>query len=141
MADLTNFESRSGLPECKPEQLFNFLSDIRNFERFIPMGNIQRWSASEDSCSFTVSQLGDVIMGIDRKEKFSLVSYKGTAMKSNHFELIVHIDKRANDLASVKVSLNAELNPIMKMVASRPVNQFLEMVISKIENFNCSEVS
>jgi hypothetical protein len=67
------------------------------------------------------------------------VTYKGNALKNNDFELVVHISKRSNDLADVKVALNASLNPMMKMIASKPIGQFLDMLIDKIESFNCWE--
>ena len=37
--------------------------------------------------------------------------------------------------AEVKVLLNAELNPMMKMIAAKPIEQFLEMLIAEMEKF------
>ena len=31
--------------------------------------------------------------------------------------------------------LSADLNPMMKMMASGPINQFLEILINEMENF------
>lgn len=139
MADFSYFESRSGKPECSPEQIFNFVSDIRNFERFLPPGTVKNWRASDNDCSFTVPKMGDVNLSIAQKEKYNLVAYKGTAMKNNEFEIILRINRTGNNMADVKVALNAELNPMMKMIASQPIKQFLEMVIERIENFRCWE--
>ena len=35
-----------------------------------------------------------------------------------------------------KVLLEAELNPVLKMMANKPILQFLEMLIREMENFN-----
>ena len=35
----------------------------------------------------------------------------------------------------MKVILEAELNPMLKMVANKPIIQFLEMLIREMENF------
>lgn len=137
MADLSYFESRSGKPDCTPEQLFYFVTDLRNFERFIPAESVIGWKAEIESCSFTVPRLGDVNLNISQKEKYNFVAYTGNALKNNDFELVLHIRRRNDDKADVKVAVNAELNPMMKMVATRPIGQFLEMVIEKIESFNC----
>ncbi len=40
------------------------------------------------------------------------------------------------DPAEVKVTLSADLNPMMKMVAAKPISQFLELLISEMEAFN-----
>jgi len=34
------------------------------------------------------------------------------------------------------VLMTAELNPIMKMIAVKPINQFLEMLINEMEGFS-----
>ena len=58
MTDMSNFESRSGKLKCTKEEVFNFVTDIRNFEQFIPQGTINEWQAERESCSFRVSMLG-----------------------------------------------------------------------------------
>lgn len=138
MAELSYFESRSGKPSCTPEQIFTFLSDVRNFERFVPPGSVVDWMATKDSCSFTIPRVGDVRLSIVQKEENRLIAFKGNAIKNN-FDLILYINRRPDDKADVKAALNAELNPMMKMIASKPIGQFLEMIIERIENFNCQD--
>ena len=60
MNNLSYFESRSGNLTCNAEEVFTFVTDIRNFERFIPEGVINNWNAEKESCSFSVSMLGTV---------------------------------------------------------------------------------
>lgn len=137
MSSISHFESRHGSPECTPEQIYYFVTDIRNFERFVPAGSVRDWRADADSCSFSVPRVGDVELSIDRKEQNRLVVYKGNALRDNNFELFLHIDRKSDDHAGVKVTLDAGLNPMMKLVASRPIKDFLEVLIDRIENFNC----
>lgn len=139
MADLSYFESRSGKPDCTPEEMFGFVSDIRNFKHFIPSGSVSDWEANKDHCSFRVPKLGNVKMRIVKEERPGLVAFRGNALGNTDFDILVHILKNASDKADVKVSLNAELNPMMKMIASRPINQFLEMLVDQMESFSCSE--
>lgn len=137
---MDHYESRTARSECTPEDIYGFVTDIRNFERFIPSGSVHDWKADADTCSFTVSHLGNVKMGIESKEPYNYVSFRGTAMKNNHFEMQLHIIRNENNTASVQMKLNTELNPFIKMVAARPIGQFLEMIVGRIENFNCSEL-
>ena len=39
------------------------------------------------------------------------------------------------DLPDVQVILSADLNPMMKMMAAKPIRQFLEMLVHEMENF------
>ena len=139
MADLSYFESRSGKPDCTPEEIFGFVTDLRNFEQFIPSGTVADWEASKDQCSFRVPRMGNVHLRVVREERPLLVAYKGNALNNNDFDIVVHIRKNSSNKADVKVSLNAELNPMVKMIASKPIGQFLEMLVERMESFSCSD--
>lgn len=60
MSEKSNFESRSGRVNCSAEELFNFVTDLRNFERLIPRGSGKALKIDEDSLSIQVSMLGTV---------------------------------------------------------------------------------
>lgn len=135
MSDLSRFESRTGNLSSTTEDCFAFVSDIRNFERFIPRESISNWQSDRESCSFSVSMLGTVSIRIAQKEEYSKVVFKGDALKKNDFELVLHILDNINKPADVIVVLIADLNPMMKMIAAKPIGQFLEMLIKEMENF------
>jgi carbon monoxide dehydrogenase subunit G len=135
MSDLSNYESRSGSLSCTPKEVFDFVTDIRNFEQFIPDGTINNWQSGKDTCSFSVSMIGTVSLRIEKKEAYDKVIFSGDALKKNDFSLILNILENANNKAEVKVLLEAELNPMLKMMANKPILQFLEMLIREMENF------
>ena len=135
MTDLSYFESRTGKLTCSAEEIFDFVTNIRNFEQFIPKGNINNWKADKESCSFSVSMLGTVSVRLAEKEKFNKVVFMGEALKKNDFSLTLDISDNLNKTADVKVKLSADLNPMMKMMATKPIGQFLEMLINEMENF------
>ena len=135
MSNLSNFESRTGKLTCSAEEVFDFVTDIRNFEQFIPKGNINNWNAEKESCSFSVSMLGTVSVKLAEKEKYNKVVYMGDALKKNDFSLTLDISDKFEKTADVKVNLSADLNPMMKMMATKPIGQFLEMLINEMENF------
>jgi carbon monoxide dehydrogenase subunit G len=135
MDDMSYFESRSGKLTCSAEEVFNFVTDIRNFEQFIPKGTINNWQAERESCNFSVSMIGTVSFRLAEKEMYNKVVFTGDALKKNDFSLILHISGNGEDQVEVKVSLNAELNPVLKMMAAKPIGQFLESLINEMERF------
>lgn len=135
MADLSVFESRTGNLKCKPDEIYNFVTDIRNFEQFIPDGQISSWHADRDSCSFHVSIAGMVSVRLSEKLPYSKVVFNGDALKQNDFTLTLNIRSASTDAAEIKILLEAELNPLLKMVASKPVTQFLEILVVEMEKF------
>jgi hypothetical protein len=136
MSDNLKFESRTGKLSCTVSEVFGFITDIRNFEQFIPAGNIKNWEASEDNCSFQVPPFGTASMRISGKTPYSQVEYEGDALKKNDFKLSVHISENESKLAEVRLYLTADLNPVLKMIASDPINRFIEILVSEMEKFN-----
>ena len=116
-------------------EVFEFVTDLRNFKQFVPEASINNWQSEKDTCSFNVSMVGSITLRITDKEPFSKVIYNGDALKKNDFTLVLNISNGADDKAVVKVSLAAELNPMLKMVANKPIIQFLELLIREMENF------
>jgi hypothetical protein len=142
MSDLSYFESRIGSLTSSADKVFLFVTDIRNFERFIPGRTLTNWRADKDSCSFQASMLGTVSIRLTQKDMYHRVVFSGDALKKNDFELTLNITDNQHNPAKIKVSLNADLNPMMKMIAAKPISQFLEMLITEMEKFDgWSEVS
>jgi len=135
MTNLSYFESRPGNLSCTARELFIFVTDIRNFEQFIPEGVINNWNAEKESCSFNVSMVGTVNLKLVEKEEYSKVVYDGDALKKNDFSLTLNIINNEKNLANVTVSLSADLNPMLKMMASKPIVQFIERLIDEMERF------
>jgi len=135
MSNISYFESRIGSLNCTAQECFAFATDIRHFERFIPKGTISNWQAEKESCSFSVSMLGSVSVRLSKKEMYSSVVFNGDALNKNDFEIVLSITDNNDKPAEVKLLLNAELNPMMRMMAVKPIEQFLEMLISEMEKF------
>jgi ribosome-associated toxin RatA of RatAB toxin-antitoxin module len=136
MSDISYFESRSGNLKCSANEVYNFVIDIRNFEQFVPQGVIDNWQADREACSFSVSMLGPVAFRLIEKEMYTRVLFVGDAMKIEDFSLLLYITNNGQNPASIKISLKIDLNPMFRMIAEKPINQFLESLISKMENFN-----
>ncbi len=135
MSDISIFESRRGRLPCTAQECFEFTTDLKHFESFIPNGTITNWTAEKEYCSFNVSMLGTVTVRLSQKEMYTRVVYNGDALKKNDFELILNITDNNELPAEVNILLKAELNPMMKMIAAKPIEQFLGMLITEMEKF------
>jgi carbon monoxide dehydrogenase subunit G len=136
MSDISHFESREGKVICNAEKAFRFVTDIRNFEQFIPPGTITNWQSEKESCSFEVAMIGTINLRISDKVIYKKVEYTGDALKMNEFSISLDITGEGEASAKVKLSLRADLNPMLKIMAAKPIDQFLEIMIKEMENFN-----
>jgi hypothetical protein len=135
MDNLSHYESRSGSLSGTSQEVFDFVTDIRNFEQFIPEGTINNWQSEKDTGSFTVAMVGTINVRIVKKEPCTRVIFNGDALKKNDFSLVLNISDRPDENAEVQVLLDAELNPMLRMVATKPIEQFLEILVREMESF------
>jgi hypothetical protein len=136
MASDTSFESRRGILACKPEEFYTIISDIRNFEQFVPPENIKGWKAEAESCSFQIPPFGSATVNITGKVPYSLIVFYGKALQDNEFTLKVNITERGPESSEVKLELNAIMNPMLRMMAAGAIGQFLEKLITEMEKIN-----
>jgi hypothetical protein len=135
MSGLSHYESRPGKLSCTTDVAFSFITDLRNFGRFVREGTISNWQADRDSCSFNVSAIGKVSVRLIEKTSGQKVVYQGDALSKNDFTINVDLSGSSLGPADVKIYLNASLNPVMKMMADKPIRQFMELLMQEIENF------
>jgi len=136
MSDLSKYESRTGKLTCKPEEVYDFVTDIRNFRQFVPEGSINDLEIGSESCSFNVSSIGNIKMNLTLKEPHNKVVYNGNVFTSNEFSLILNIKEDFAGKAEVVVNLVARLNPLLKVVVAPHIERFLGTLIDEMEKFS-----
>lgn len=136
MPDISTFESRTGNLTCTPGELFDFVTDIRNFRQFVPAGTIEDLKVEAESCSFRVSPVGDVRFSLSQREPNRKVVYEGNVLHSNDFSLALNIMENRSGKAVVNLRLAAHLNPLLRMMAAKPIESFLEKMIDEMEKFS-----
>ncbi|MBN1107926.1 MAG: hypothetical protein JXR66_12450 [Bacteroidales bacterium] len=136
MSEITTFESRQGVVSCTPQQLYHFLNDIRNFERFVPVDRFTDIRMEKDTCNFSVPMMGRVNIMIAGRKEYSEVIYRGNAMAVDDFALAVSFNDTGGASSEVKLTVNARINPFLKMAAAEPVKNLLETLIGEMEKFS-----
>jgi len=136
MSTISTFESRTGILNYTAEKIYYFVTDIRNFRRFIPQNTISNFKFEQDSCSLQVSMLGTVNIHIRERVKYNKIVFSGNALNINDFSLIMNLVDMENNHTEVKVIVVAEMNPLLSVVAAEPVNKFLEVLIDEMEKFS-----
>ena len=133
---MTKFESRIGKLDTSGEKAFNFLSDFRNFNRFIPEDKVKEWEASAEQCKFTVDGIGKAGLKIIEKEPNKLVKISDDGTAGLEFFFWIQIKEIEEKDTRIKLTIKADLNPMMKMVAAKPLKSFVNLMIDKIEEYS-----
>lgn len=136
MENLSKFESRVGIISEQSQAVYLFLNDMRNFKQFLPEGKVDNWKAEKDRCSFEISPVGKADLRIIENEPYKLVKFEGNGLNNTNFFLWVQLKEVNEKDTRVKITIKADINPMLKMMATKPLNDFLEKLISGMESFS-----
>jgi len=135
MPEISTFESRTGNLTCTSQQFFDFATDLRNIRQFVPAGTINEIHVDRESCSFEVPPLGKINMKLTEKEPHIKAVYSGNLFQANEFSLIMSIKAGTAGKAEVILRLTAQLNPVLKLMASQHIGRLLDTLITEMEKF------
>ena len=136
MSDGLKLESRTGRAGEKSGPIYGFLTDMRNFDRFIPSEIVTEWEAGKERCSFVVSPAGRVEMAVTEREDGKMVKYEGTGLNGTGFTIWIQLKEGQDRETYFRITLKAGLNPLIAAMAKKPLNDFLEKLVTGIENWS-----
>lgn len=130
---MTTIESRIGKINSSEEKIYNLLSKFDNFNNFIPQDKVNNYVATEDTCNFTIDKIGDFGMRIIERQPFSLIKIMNDGKGPFNFNFWIQLKKVAENDTRVKLTIKAELNAMLKMVAKKPLTNFVNTLVDKLE--------
>ncbi len=112
-------------------EVYTFLSNFNNFEKLMPE-QVTNWKSTEDECSFTISGMASLGMKIREKNPNSLIRVEKHGKAPFDFLFDCNIREQGNE-CDVQLSFDADLNPMLKMMAVKPLENFLNMLVHKLK--------
>lgn len=126
-----NLESPKINVEKTPQDVFNFLSDIKNFESLMPE-NISKFEVlGEDKFLFALKGMPEIIL----KKKEIIAPNKivlGAAGGKLDFSLVAEINETNTNSSDVQLKFNGDFNPMMAMMIKGPIGKFIETLATSI---------
>jgi hypothetical protein len=119
-----------------PLKFFSFLSDFNNFESLMPE-QVVDWESTPDECSFKIQGMATLGMKIIEKNPNSLIKITSHGKVPFTFFLTCMIADEGNN-SKVQLAFDAELNPMMKMMAVKPLTNFLNLLAGKLSQIMSS---
>ncbi|MDP4210413.1 MAG: SRPBCC family protein [Bacteroidota bacterium] len=129
----TKIESRIGQLNCNDESIYTFISNFNNFKQFVPADKIRDFESTEDSCRFGVPNIGKVGLRIIERDPFKTIKVTGDGMANQQFVLWIQLKQVADLDTRVKVTIKADLNPMLKMMAQKPLQNFVDKLVEAME--------
>lgn len=126
-----NLESPKVSIKKSAQEVFDFLSDVKNFESLMPE-NIRKFEMLEDDkFLFALKGMPEIIL----KKKAAMAPNKivlGADGGKLNFSLTGNISEIDADKSEVQLSFEGDFNPMMAMMIKGPIGKFIETLATKI---------
>ncbi|MDR1557489.1 MAG: SRPBCC family protein [Tannerellaceae bacterium] len=127
---MTEFVSDIKAVPYNDERIFGMLSDLSNLERIkdrIPQDKLKDFVSDSDSCSFSVDPVGKISFRIIDREPNKTIKF--TAVHSPvPLDLWIQLKQVAENDTRMKLTVRAELNPFIKPMVSKPLQDAIEKI-------------
>lgn len=129
---MTEFISNRVEINAPADKVYTFLSDFTNFEHLMPE-QIKNWQADADSCSFTIEGMATLNMRIASKNPPKNIHIVADGKNPIDYTLDIFLFEVNEAKSKVEIVFNADLNPFIKAMASRPLQNFVDMLAQKLQ--------
>lgn len=129
---MTTFNSEQVTIERNNQLIFEFLSDFNNFESLMPP-QVSDWESDSEHCSFNIQNMATLGMRYSVKEPFDHIGIVSEGKSPFDFDLHCYLDPVSENSTNVRLQLNADLNMMLKMMASKPLANFVNILAIKIK--------
>ncbi|WP_242118500.1 SRPBCC family protein [Aestuariivivens sediminicola] len=126
-----NLESPKITIDKPAQEVFNFLSDLKNFESLMPE-NISNFEILEaDKFLFALKGMPEIVLKLKEVNAPSKIVL-GAAGGKIDFSLTGEIHEINPTTSDVQLLFNGDFNPMMAMMIRGPITKFIETLVSNI---------
>ncbi|HNQ13251.1 MAG TPA: SRPBCC family protein [Bacteroidia bacterium] len=130
---MTRIESDTHSIQQSAESIYSFLSDFNNFKDIMPE-QVVDFSSDKDQCKFTIKGMATLGMKIIERKENEFIRINSTDVTPFPFELSCSIKENDSNKSDVQLAIDAQLNPFMKMMAEKPLKNFLNLLLSRYKD-------
>ncbi len=118
-------ESPKSIVEKNPEAVFEFLTDLKNFEQLMPETISKFEVLNEDRFLFQLKGMPEIVL--ERKEETpNSQVVLGAASDKLSFNLTADITELEEDQSEVTLSFTGKFNAMMGMMIKKPITNFIK---------------
>lgn len=126
----SKFESSVKMVPYSQEAVYRNISDLRNLEKVrdrVPEDKINNFSYDEDTVTLNVPPVGDLKLRVVEREEPKCVKFE-TVQSPVPFNVWVQVLPVDENNAKMKVTVKAELNPFIKSMVEKPLQDGVEKI-------------
>jgi hypothetical protein len=126
-----NLESTKVISQKSDIELFDFLTDLKNFEKLMPV-NTDKFEVQDDSFLFALKGMPEIILKLQEKIPSNKIVLGSTSDKFP-FTLTGIITKVDDRSSEVQLIFEGNFNPMVAMMIKNPLQKFINTLTENIE--------
>ena len=126
----SKFESSVKQIPYSQQAVYNNISDLRNLEKVrdrVPEDKVQDFSFDQDTVSLNVAPVGELKLRICDREEPKCIKFE-TVQSPVPFNVWVQVLPVDENSSKMKVTVKAELNPFIKSMVEKPLQEGVEKI-------------
>lgn len=128
-----NLESPKITIDKTPQEVFDFLGNVENFEKLMPE-NISKFEVLEnDKFLFALKGMPEIVLKKKEAEAPNKIVL-GAAGGKLDFSLTGNINATGEAKSEVQLAFSGDFNPMMAMMIKGPITKFIETLATSIPN-------
>lgn len=131
---MTRIESNKETIRQTAAEVFNFLSDFNNIGRLMPE-QVEGFIVEGDTCKFTIKGMASLGLKYESRTPNTEVVMAKHEKAPFDLKLICKIEDKG-DYSDLQLFFDADLNPFLKMMAEKPLANFLNLLVSKYKSMH-----
>ena len=123
------FKSNWANNKRSEKELFEFIGNMNNIPPILPE-QVVDITADNDNLAFTVQGMGNLALRVSKREPNKFIQLVPEGKVPFQFALNIYI--RGGEQSECYFEIDAKLNPLMQMMASRPLQNLVNMMAEKV---------
>ena len=135
---MTKFESSVKVIPYSQERVYDKLADLSNLESIkdrLPQDKVKDMSFDTDTLSFNVDPVGQLTLKIIEREPCKCIKFE-TINSPLPFNMWIQLVSTAEEECKLKVTISMDINPFMKAMVQKPLQDGLEKMVELLSMIN-----
>jgi carbon monoxide dehydrogenase subunit G len=134
---MTRIESEKVKINKSAAEVFTFLSSFSNIGSLMPE-QVEGFVTEGETCKFTIKGMATLGLKYESKTPNSEVVMTKHEKAPFDLKLICKIDEIDSQNTDLQLFFDADLNPFLKMMAEKPLANFLNLLVRKYQSMTNS---
>lgn len=114
------------------KDLFDFLSDFKNFASILPEDKVENFQYTGDSCSFTIRGITALTINLISKTPYNSIKFQSAGLAKFNFILEAKFIGEAEKTGECQIELFADMNPFIKVMAEKPLKGLVDTMVTRL---------